>query len=776
MAGIRKLLIVGAALVSVAAVLLIAWPAETASADGGPHGGYTATGGSAGGLPDQCAACHRVHQGKSVGKLLKASSPYALCLTCHNGAGSELDVWDGVKLAAVVPEDSGAVGIATTTNLTVSVAPRADLAINFDTGTAEYTVSVSSRQALADPFAATPAAWNTIDLSLTETPLGGAAATDFASNVTFVQLGADGTTIDGFTVSGGAQAKIFVESLYRTRASTTYTFSATGANLTMTAPASGGFAAQSQTVTLSDMSTAFGTQTIRFDTLGGMAIRLVHDGTTNTITGTQLAAGFVGRTLTTGAATTGTAGTIRIPPQTGSGTAAVPGVTYFDITIQATGATQGTNESLIATVVSDLNGGGAETPTIAVQARAETALAGQTLLGGGFMFVNGEPTTSRHNADPADNSLRPWGFNANTGQELNTLSSALQCTSCHNPHGTTNYRLLKETINGQTVNVKVFYDADGNGLTEDSGPSSNTQVFGKDEGAPGLDDAHSAFDGTARPADKYTKEYYGSSANAANGGKGDPGVASLCGACHTAYPSDGASNPYTAGGVTHYRHKTEMPYADWTNPDTARVSQNPETTPISTANNPSQTNFGDFPSLRLASNASEDNTVVTCLTCHRVHGTNTTMSGYAVMAKFGGLGDNDLTPSQQPLRDPTSTSTLLYTDNRGMCEACHQWGITVSVPSQPLVSSTSAAQGAAGDGNVTVTFTAPLSNGGSAVTGYTVRSFNATTNAAGPTASGAASPIAVTGLTNGTTYYFTVEAANAEGTGPASRRTNQVQP
>ena len=177
-------------------------------------------------------------------------------------------------------------------------------------------------------------------------------------------------------------------------------------------------------------------------------------------------------------------------------------------------------------------------------------------------------------------------------------------------------------------------------------------AFTKDEGAPGLEGGS--------PADKYTQEYYGS---AGSGGApttaGQGSLASLCGACHTAYPSDGASVGFTAGGVTHYRHKTEMPYTDWTNPETGtQVTNHPETNPLT-----------GFPALRLASNTGESNTIVTCLTCHRVHGSTSTMSGYALMQQFGGLGDNDLTPSQTL----TSSSTLLFTDNRGMCQACHQW-------------------------------------------------------------------------------------------------------
>jgi hypothetical protein len=70
-----------------------------------------------------------------------------------------------------------------------------------------------------------------------------------------------------------------------------------------------------------------------------------------------------------------------------------------------------------------------------------------------------------------------------------------------------------------------------------------------------------------------------------------------------------------------------------------------------------------------------------------------------------------------------------------------------------------------------VSFQAPASNGGVPVTSYTV-----TSNPAGITATGPASPIVVTGLTNGVAYTFTVRATNAVGTGPASAASNSVTP
>ncbi len=76
-----------------------------------------------------------------------------------------------------------------------------------------------------------------------------------------------------------------------------------------------------------------------------------------------------------------------------------------------------------------------------------------------------------------------------------------------------------------------------------------------------------------------------------------------------------------------------------------------------------------------------------------------------------------------------------------------------------------------GNSQATVSFTAPADNGGASITSYT-----ATSSPGGFTASGASSPLTVTGLTNGVSYTFTVTATNSAGTSSASSASNSVTP
>lgn len=90
----------------------------------------------------------------------------------------------------------------------------------------------------------------------------------------------------------------------------------------------------------------------------------------------------------------------------------------------------------------------------------------------------------------------------------------------------------------------------------------------------------------------------------------------------------------------------------------------------------------------------------------------------------------------------------------------------ITKPSAPIIGVATA-----GNGQVTVTFNPPLSDGGSAVIDYT-----ATSSPGNFTANGITSPLTVTGLDKDTLYTFTVTAINSAGVSAASEASNSVAP
>lgn len=93
--------------------------------------------------------------------------------------------------------------------------------------------------------------------------------------------------------------------------------------------------------------------------------------------------------------------------------------------------------------------------------------------------------------------------------------------------------------------------------------------------------------------------------------------------------------------------------------------------------------------------------------------------------------------------------------------------VNAAAPGAPTIGNVTAA-----DGQATVTFTAPASDGGTPITGYSVTATPvAVPGAPGViTQQGTTSPIVVAGLSNGFTYHFTVVASNGT-TGAASAST-----
>ncbi|WP_168879747.1 putative Ig domain-containing protein [Rhizobium sp. P28RR-XV] len=147
------------------------------------------------------------------------------------------------------------------------------------------------------------------------------------------------------------------------------------------------------------------------------------------------------------------------------------------------------------------------------------------------------------------------------------------------------------------------------------------------------------------------------------------------------------------------------------------------------------------------------------------------ITGYTVTSSPGGFTANG---SSSPITVMGLTNGMSYTFTvtatnsvgTGSASAASSSVIPATVPEAPTIGSATA-----GNGQALVAFSAPSSNGGAAITSYTV-----TSSPGGFSGTGSASPIVVAGLANGTSYTFTVAAANSIGTGSPSAASNSITP
>lgn len=161
-------------------------------------------------------------------------------------------------------------------------------------------------------------------------------------------------------------------------------------------------------------------------------------------------------------------------------------------------------------------------------------------------------------------------------------------------------------------------------------------------------------------------------------------------------------------------------------------------------------------------------------------GGSDTLIGLEGKDKLYGGGGNDALdggPNNDYVNGGSGTDTCALSagvDTRVSCELTGSPPPTTTVPGAPVIGNASGGGSADTVVSATANWTAPSSDGGSAITGYQVTAIRSTGTRTTKAVGASARTLKFTGLVSGGLYRFEVKAVNAVGTSPASAQSNQV--
>ncbi len=252
--------------------------------------------------------------------------------------------------------------------------------------------------------------------------------------------------------------------------------------------------------------------------------------------------------------------------------------------------------------------------------------------------VAGQSTTSRHQIGTPGTEWGNGYLNSGVGQGV-----TLECTSCHDPHGNGNFRILKATpSNSQWKLVPPVADNPATRSVDESLtpavnvviPDSTTQGYTTTNyWSPGANGSLTNVGAPGGTAFTNGTSSVGTGAAAPDGYIQN--IAAWCTTCHTRYLASSKS----------YKNANQgYPTVDGATGGTVDTTY----------------------TYRHRSDANYKQNAANCITCHVSHGSNAAING-------AGMGSADQVRDPGGLITPpaASSSRLLRVNNRGTCEMCH---------------------------------------------------------------------------------------------------------
>lgn len=328
----------------------------------------------------------------------------------------------------------------------------------------------------------------------------------------------------------------------------------------------------------------------------------------------------------------------------------------------------------------------------------------EALNGGGF-----DPAMFPTQHYPGGATWVAWGAGTNGRDGIISMGGEkvnISCGSCHDTHGSSNYRLLKDTVAGVSPSTSLpadmavgGYDGLGNPTPFVISAEQGYPIGGWPKGAARMTLYTTYFPDFTDPV--YAK---------APGNDPTKGISGWCQACHTqmntaghgaatdangaAYDINGTYNAagddnlaslfenYTAefydandgfGFVERHRHPTNVALTEYQGASTLVLGNVP------LAHTPNTVVIGG----RTVANgviADDTSDWLDCLTCHVAHGSGATMSGYASVADSTNpqpdtgtktVNIDGTTIVSVGSVAPDYGNALLRGDNRFVCQGCH---------------------------------------------------------------------------------------------------------